>query len=356
MMNVIDLLSDLVKIDSSSQEGANRAIDYCEGWLRGQNLQSQKFEIDGAKMLLAEIGEGEKTIVLNGHVDVVPGRPDQFSPLLENGKMYGRGTADMKAGVAAMMYVMTLLKKEQLPCKVMLQIVSDEETGSNCSRYLSDEGYRGDFVICGEPTQLGIGLQSKGVLYLDLIVKGKPAHGSRPWEGENAIIKAFHQYEKITQLPFAFESSDMYDSPSIDLPIIEGGTVMNQVPDICKLSINIRFLPGQSHEEIVKQIESVVEGDVLITGIGEAIATKKDDPYVQALKAACIKEEPEKDIKIFGQHGSSDGKHFAKYGIPAVEFGPCGSDWHGDSENVILQSIQEYIDILSELAKTMEPN
>ncbi|MCM3112120.1 M20 family metallopeptidase [Lederbergia lenta] len=353
-MNVLDLLSDLVKIDSSTQEGANQAIDYCEGWLRGQNLRTKKFEIDGAKMLLAEIGEGEKTIVLNGHVDVVPGKSEQFSPLMKNGKMYGRGTADMKAGVAAMMWVMTLLEKEQLHCKIMLQIVSDEETGSNCSRYLSDEGYRGDFVICGEPTQLGIGLQSKGVLYLDLIVKGKPAHGSRPWEGENAIIKAFHQYEKITQLPFASESSDMYEFPSIDLPIIEGGTVMNQVPDVCKISINIRFLPEQSHEEIIKQIESVVDGKIVITGMGEAIATKKNDPYVQALESACVKMKPEKDINVFGQHGSSDGKHFAKYGIPAVEFGPSGSDWHGDQENVILQSVDDYIDILIELAKSME--
>jgi len=345
-MDMADLLAALVKIDSSTKAGANQAIDFCEGWLKGNGLKTMKLDADGACMVVAEIGQGNKTVVLNGHVDVVPGKPEQFIPVEKESKMFGRGTADMKGGVAAMMCVMASLHKQDLPgCKVMLQIVSDEETNSRCSRYLADEGYRGNFVICGEPTLLGIGLQAKGVLYLDIIVPGKPAHGSRPWEGENAILKAFGQYEQITRLPFTKESSSMYDFPSIDLPLIQGGTVMNQVPDNCKMSLNIRYLPEQSPDEIIRQIKSVTDGTVIQRELGDAIATKEDDPYVQALIAAC-KTYGSQDVRVFGQHGSSDGKYFAKYGIPAVEFGPSGDDWHGDMEYVDLKSMEAYRDIL----------
>lgn len=351
-MSVFNLLEELVKIDSSTQEGANKAVDFCAGWLTGQGISVKNLETQGAQMLVAEVGSGDRTLVLNGHVDVVPGKPNQFSPYIKEGKMFGRGTADMKAGAAAMMWAVKELKQKDPGCRVMLQIVSDEETGSHCARYLADEGYLGDFVICGEPTQLDIGLQSKGVLYLDLLVKGRPAHGSRPWEGENAILKAFSVYQDILQLPFASESSDMYPFPSIDLPIIEGGTVYNQVPDTCRLTLDIRYLPEQTEAEILKQIESITDSEIRVTGSGNPVTTKRSDPYIKLLEKACS-DVRGAEPRIFGQHGSSDGKHFAKFGIPAVEFGPSGADWHGNEEFVTLESVEQYVDIITNLASGM---
>src|SRR5699024_12371616 len=87
----------------------------------------------------------------------------------------------------------------------------------NYTAYLTDQGYLGDFVICAEPTQLGIGFQAKGILQFDVQLFGKSAHGSRPWEGENAIEKALQIHNQIMNLTFAKESTDIYEAPSINL-------------------------------------------------------------------------------------------------------------------------------------------
>ncbi|MFB4163961.1 M20/M25/M40 family metallo-hydrolase [Alteribacillus sp. JSM 102045] len=100
MSDTEKLLKDLIKIDSSTMEGANQAVAFCENRLTERGLPVKKLENNGFHMLVSEIGSGEKTVVLNGHVDVVKGNKEQFSPYIKERKMYGRGSADMKAGVA----------------------------------------------------------------------------------------------------------------------------------------------------------------------------------------------------------------------------------------------------------------
>ncbi|MFC4410077.1 M20 family metallopeptidase [Chungangia koreensis] len=351
---VIDLLKKLILIDSSTKDGANLAVDFCRRWLEEQNLTVKELTNNGYKMLVCEIGSGDQTIIFNGHVDVVSGNEEQFIPVERDGKLYGRGAADMKAGVAAMMVAMKQLKDLNLRSKVQLQIVSDEEIGGlNCSGYLADQGYRGDFVICSEPTQLGIGLQAKGVLRLDIEINGKPAHGSRPWEGVNAIEKAYYEYEKILELPFLKESSELYTSPSINLAKIQGGDAYNKVPEKCVCSLDIRYLPTQTAEEVIAQIEGVVDGKVTAVLIGNPVKTEANSPYIELLSPV-IQKNLEKEARLFGQHGSADTLFFANYGIPAIEFGPSGANWHGDEEYVIVESISQYTRILVDFA--MEVN
>lgn len=353
-MDCLELVKELIKIDSSEKEGANRAVDFCEGYLLLKNLKYETKENNGYKMLLCEIGQGNKTLILNGHLDVVSGKSEQFVPKEADGKLYGRGAADMKAAAAAMMCTIVELKDKALPCKVELQLVTDEEIGGlNCSKYLADLNPHKDFVICGEPTQLGIGIQCKGVLQIDIIVNGKSAHGSRPWEGENAIIKAYEIFNNISKLPFTTESSEIYDYPSINLSKIEGGLVYNKVPDCCKLSLDIRYLPEQNTEHIISQIKQVAGDNILVKGYGDPVKTKMDNHYVRLL-ANSIKRHTYCETKIFGQHGSADSKFYSKYGIPAVEFGPCGDNWHGDDEYVDIDSVYKYKEILKDFIENFK--
>lgn len=347
-MNCIEITKELIKIDSSNLEGANKAIDFCENLLLSNGLKTEIIEHNGFKTLICTIGEGNKTLLLNGHLDIVSGKKEQFSPYEENGNLYGRGSADMKSGAAAMISTILELKNQKLPCKVQLQLVTDEETGGlNCSKYLVDNGFRGDFVICGEPTQLGIGVQAKGILQLDIEFYGKSAHGSRPWQGDNAIIKAYKAFEKILNLPFAKEKSELYEFPSINLSKIEGGDVYNKVPDYCKMSLDIRFLPEQKSDEIIKQIEKVVQTQVNIHSYGDPVKTKVDDMYVKRLIES-INFIINDKAKVFGQHGSADTRFYSKYDIPAVEFGPTGGNWHGNDEYVSIDSIYLYKNILKD--------
>ncbi|RFU67909.1 M20 family peptidase [Peribacillus saganii] len=339
---LFNLLKELILIDSSNREGANEAVYFCAKWLSNRGLIVEIIENNGHQMLVCEIGKGNKTIIFNGHVDVVPGKPEQFFPIERKGRLYGRGSADMKAGVAAMMCAMVQLKDKDLRVKIQLHIVSDEETGGfNCTGHLVKHGFLGDFVICSEPTQLGIGLQAKGVLRLEILVHGKPAHGSRPWEGINAIEKAWTVYEKIKQLPFADESSPFYSSPSINLAKIAGGDVFNKVPATCVLTFDIRYLPNQDKDEILKQIQSTTDGEVLVEMFSMPVKTQPDNPYITLLKVI-IERNSNKETRMFGQHGSADTVFYAAYGIPAIEFGPTGGNWHGNDEYVEIESLAIY--------------
>ncbi|PLR79689.1 succinyl-diaminopimelate desuccinylase [Bacillus canaveralius] len=347
-----ELLKELILIDSSNREGANQAVTFCAQWLHEHGLKTEIIENNGYRMAVCEIGRGEKTIVFNGHVDVVRGRKEQYIPAVEDGRLYGRGAADMKAGVAAMMCILVQIKDDDIPYKIQLQIVSDEEDGGlNCSGYLVENGYRGDFVICSEPTQLGIAIQAKGVLRLDIELRGKSAHGSRPWEGINAIEKAWQVYSKILELPFTKESSAFYKAPSINLAKISGGEAYNKVPDLCTLSLDIRYLPTQNKDEIVKEIEAVTDGDVFVNLVGSPVHTKDDDPFVSNLRSV-VEKHANRQATIFGQHGSADTVFFSHHGIPAIEFGPSGANWHGDDEYVEIDSIKTYQQILIDFVTT----
>jgi succinyl-diaminopimelate desuccinylase len=244
------------------------------------------------------------------------------------------------------------LNNEILACKVQLQLVSDEEQdGENCSKYLTKQGYLGDFVVCGEPTNLGIGVQAKGILQIDIEIFGKSAHGSRPWQGENAIIKAYEIFNLITKLPFAKEKSEFYEFPSINLSKIEGGNIYNKVPDYCKMSLDIRFLPHQKIDEILIQIKSVAGDKVIIYSEGDPVKTDINDPYVKKLIGSISSVSKQGSVSTFGQHGSADTRFFSVFNIPAVEFGPCGENWHGDDEYVTFKSVELYKEILVQFAK-----
>lgn len=350
---MIDLLKELIKIQSDTKEGANEALLFCSEWLKSKGEKVTVHDNKGYLMLTASKGEGSETIIWNGHVDVVPGHTEQFVPIEEGDKLYGRGSADMKAGVAAMMQAFIELDANKLNRKVELHIVTDEEIGGrNTSKWLVDEGYYGDFVICGEPTNLKIGLQSKGILRMDLTFKGKPAHGSRPWEGINAIESAMKYHAGMKDLPFRKESTDYYEYPSVNLPIINAGDRYNVVPEICTMSYDIRFMPGQDKNEIIQQMADLadtldVDMDYKASGSTPALTTTDDHPYIQTLKTA-VEQTIDKDPVLFGQHGAADTRYYAEKigGQGAIEFGPSGDDWHGNAEYVSISSVRAYKNIL----------
>ena len=143
-------------------------------------------------MLRAEVGPEEApTVVLHGHLDVVPGRPGQFDPRVDGDRLYGRGAYDMKGALAAMLLT-TAAMRDQDRVRVRLGIVGDEESEEEVERgsdHLVDSGFVGDFAITGEPTDLQIGVEAKGVLALRLEVSGVAAHGATPWLGDNAVLQ-----------------------------------------------------------------------------------------------------------------------------------------------------------------------
>ncbi len=345
-----ELIRDLVAFRSYSEEECNRAMDYIRHILDRHQVPSEILVNEGLKILVATIGQGPRTLILNAHVDVVQNDPNCFS-LKENGdRLIGPGVFDMKASVAVLVDLLCEINAKELHGKIMVQFVPDEETGGRKGTgFLVEKGYHGDFIVCCEPTNMNISVQSKGALFAKMIVTGQAAHGSRPWLGKNAILEGIKVYEALQKLPFVSSSSRYFKTASVHLTKIVGGDSLNKVPDHCEMFLDIRHLPEQSLEEVKKQILSVTDlSSVKIEFIKHSVpvVTSEKHPSVQELFSLCRKYCPES--ALFGQDGSSDAKFYAPLGIPGIEFGPVGGGTHSVEEFVEYPKLLLYKNVLKE--------
>jgi succinyl-diaminopimelate desuccinylase len=293
--------------------------------------------------------------VLHGHLDVVPGHPEQFAPRVENGRLFGRGAYDMKSALAAMMLAVADLAGDVDGVEVELVVVPDEERsepGENCTEMLVRDGLRADFVVCGEPTDMHVGVQAKGVLMVRVDVPGTAAHGATPWLGDNAVLRAVDLFRRIETLPFAAESAPLFERPSINLGRIQGGDAVNKVPDLCRMDVDVRYLPGQSPEGVLAQIRSL-DRDAGVEVLLERppADVPADHPMVRALLEAAGRQEP--SSASVGRDGASDAVAFLGVGVPAVEFGPRGGGHHGPEEYVEIESLPRYRRALVEFARAV---
>ncbi len=346
---IVALASELIRSENTSADRINECAGYCANWLRHRGADTTEYEYRGLKSVVAKVGQGSPVVVLNGHLDVVPGEPQDFVPRMENGRLYGRGSYDMLGSVACLMTLMAEFAQSPPDCTVILALVPDEESGGELGTgYLVDRGVVGDIAICGEPTNLNIAVQAKGILQLWIEVRGVAAHGSRPWLGENAIIKALENYQTISSLN-AFEQNTAYfASPSLNLAKIHAGKAFNQVPDACSIGVDIRYLPGQDPDQLLRQIRSSLpDADVRVHFHGSPVHTSEDDRLVRRLRKHARSV-------FFGQDGSADTRFYATTGMPAVEFGPSGANHHGPDEYVDIQSLSEYTDILRNFITTIK--
>jgi succinyl-diaminopimelate desuccinylase len=227
-----------------------------------------------------------------------------------------------------------------------------EDVEQHAIDWLMREGLRGDFAITGEPTDLHIGVQAKGVLALRLSVGGTAAHGSTPWLGDNAILKAHDAFRRIETLPFSRESSDLFDRPSINLARIEGGDAFNKVPDHCEMDVDIRYLPNQDPGAILSQIRAIPDVAIEKCATWKPAVVARDNPYVLALREAARRTAGVETLSV-GRDGASDATTFLDQGIPAVEFGPTGAGHHGPDEWVSIASLTSYRTALTDFVATL---
>jgi succinyl-diaminopimelate desuccinylase len=351
------LTERLITYNTSTLEGMQAAAGFVKGWLEARDVEVTGTQYNGRPLLTATVGpEGGPTVVLHGHLDVVPGREEQFEPRIDGDRLYGRGAYDMKGGLASMMCALhDLVGQERV--RVRFCCVADEEseeTDERATDHLVESGFLGDFAITGEPTDLHIGIQAKGVLALRIEVAGRAAHGSTPWVGDNAVLKAIDAFRQIESLPFTRESSELFDRPSINLGRIVGGDAMNKVPDLCVIDVDIRYLPGQEPEAIQAAIEDFPDVHVIKVFHRQPAIVARDDPYVRALGEAISRvAEPTSERLGVGRDGASDAISFLEAGIPAVECGPHGDGHHGPEEWVSIRSLGQYRAALVEFARLL---
>ncbi len=338
------LAERLITYDTSTGDGLRAAVGFVKGWLEARDIPVSGREFGGLPVVLADVGPADgPSVVFHGHVDVVPAHDEQFAPRIEGDRLIGRGAYDMKGALAAMMCAVRDVA-DNGGVRVRFICVPDEESEDvehRCTDALVQEGLRADFAITGEPTDLHIGVQAKGVLAVRVEVSGIAAHGSTPWAGDNAILKAYDVFRRIETLRFSRESSDLFDRPSINVSRIVGGDAFNKVPDRCTMDVDIRFLPNQDPGEILAEIRALDDVRIVKTFQRAPARVSRANPYVRALREA-VSNSLEGEALSVGRDGASDAISFLEAGVPAVEFGPVGGGHHGPGEWVSIDSLHRY--------------
>ncbi len=339
------LAERLITYDTSTSDGLRAAVGFVKGWLEARDIPVTGREFGGLPVVLADVGPHDgPRVILHGHVDVVPAHEEQFVPRIEGDRLIGRGAYDMKGALAAMMCAVHDIAHNGA-VNVRFICVPDEESeesdGVRCTDALVAEGLRADFAITGEPTDLHIGVQAKGVLAVRVEISGVAAHGSTPWEGDNAILKAYDTFRRIETLGFTRESSDLFDRPSINIARIVGGDAFNKVPDRCTMDVDIRYLPNQDSGAILAEIRALPDVRIVKTFERAPARVSRSNTYVRALREAVSKSLQGEALSV-GRDGASDAISFLEAGVPAVEFGPIGGGHHGPEEWVSVESLTRY--------------
>jgi succinyl-diaminopimelate desuccinylase len=352
---LVALAAQLIGYETSEPGAILEASGFVKGWLEARGIETVAEEVRGLPVLMAEVGpEDAPTVVLHGHVDVVPALDEQFEARIEGDRLYGRGAYDMKGALAAML-VTTAALRDQGEVRVRFAMVGDEESEEEVERgsdHLVDGGFVGDFAITGEPTDLQIGVEAKGVLALRLLVGGTAAHGATPWLGDNAVLRAHDVFRSIESLPFARQSSELFDRPSINLGRIMGGDALNKVPDRCAIDVDIRYLPTQDPAAILEQVRQIPDAEVESLFSRPPAVVDRRSPFVMALRDATGEHHDGEPMSV-GRDGASDAVSFLRVGVPAVEFGPLGAGHHGPEEWVSVSSLAAYQQALETFLRSL---
>ncbi len=290
--SAVRLTQDLVRQDSVNPPGHETR---CTAIL-ADRLAAAGFAItlcpfgDGRSSLIARIGQGPRPLAFTGHVDTVPlGRQawsvDPFGGTIDGDRLYGRGSSDMKAGVAAFTEacLRNAARLRDGP-GALIVVTAAEETGCEGALALVRDGVlpEAGALVVAEPTGNHPYVGHKGALWLRLVAEGVTAHGSMPERGVNAVVKAAQAVVRLGAFDFDEKRHDVLGAPTVNVGTLHGGINVNSVPDRAVIEVDIRTVPGQSHARVRDAMAGFLGDGVAATPIidVEAVWTDPAHPWV----------------------------------------------------------------------------
>ncbi|NKE37580.1 M20 family metallopeptidase [Natronococcus sp. JC468] len=355
-MSVIDLTRELAAIPSHEDETA--AGDFLETWLRRET--AAEVTRDEVGNVLARKGAGEETLALVGHHDVVEPADSQVGPggeyVLEerDGRLYGRGTADMKGAVAA---AAIAFRAADPAGELVFASFVGEEVGGVGARHAIDEGFAPDYAVVGEgstgysaPGVTDVAVAHKGRRGSTITARGERAHASEQEAGENAIYRASDAVAVVRDLePPAVEVAGETLEGSVVVTEIEGGTAMNVVPDRCELTVDERTVPGERAAlERVADLEGVawtVDQDLPPMECG-------DEAFAEAVREAADGAQPGAPELVTKPH-ATDAGWLSQAGTDCVICGAAEpGEAHTDAESVSIDVLERCADLYRRTAES----
>jgi succinyl-diaminopimelate desuccinylase len=360
---LVDAVARLIGIRSTADrpDELRRALDFVLG-LAGPGPADRPFTIRrfvsrGKPSALVTAGAGTPRVILNAHLDVVPGSPGQFTARRDGHRLHGRGAHDMKAAAVVLATVFREVAPS-LPYPIALQLVTDEEVGGfDGTGHQVEQGVRAEFVIIGEQSGLRVVTASKGIIRVRLDTAGRPAHAAYPWLGENALLPLTAAIQRLIAR-YPVPGAEAWATTVNVARISTSNTAANIVPADGSALLDIRFPPtdpdlaGRTAEEIATFLRSVITPgdaaaavDVTVEALGAPHHADPDSGHVRLLRAAA--RSAGYDGELLRKHGAADGRFYSARGIDAVIFGPGGDGQHSPDEHLDIRTLLPYRDALT---------
>jgi acetylornithine deacetylase len=367
-LDVVELTRELVRINSINPDlvpgapGEAGIAQWCAAWLSARGFEVQQVGPAERPSIIATARGtgGGKSLMLNGHVDTVGVAGydgDPFAAEVRDGNVYGRGTFDMKAGVAAIMVAGARAANAKLAGDVIVTLVSDEEFGSQGTQDAL-AAVTADAAIVTEPSEMHLVLAHRGFAWFEIELIGLAAHGSMPHQGVDAIAHAGLVMRALDDLRARFESAlphPLLGCSAVRVSMISGGTDAATVAESCTLTIERRMLPAETPDSVEAELRDLL--DTLKAAHSEfqfelrrlvargAFEADLDGPIVRAVADSAE--------RVLGRPAASRGEPFwtdagliLEAGIPCLLIGVDGGGAHAATEWATVESIEQLTDIL----------
>ncbi len=368
----ISLLRDLVAIDSVNPSlvpgaaGEGTIAAAVAAHMERLRLRVEIQEVAPGRPNVIGVLEGAQpgpSLMLCGHLDTVgvDGMRDPFDPLERDGRLFGRGSQDMKGGVAAMIDAARVVaERGLLRGRLIVAAVVDEEYASIGADALVTK-WSADMAVVTEPTDLQIAVGHKGFAWIEVVTRGRAAHGSRPKDGRDAIVRmgrVLTRLEALDQDLQARPPHPVMGTGSLHASLISGGRELSSYPDKCELQIERRTIAGESGERAAEEIDEILrelaradpefEAEARLTFARPPYELPQGHPLAAALAAAS--QRPPETV---GMSFWTDAAVLGSAGIPTVLFGPGGAGLHSTEEYVNVDEVVACRDALAGLTLTM---
>lgn len=349
---ILSLTKKLIRFRTTADNYSElkRCAKFVKDYFKGCDVVVRSYEVNKKPSLVVLFRQTKKPeLFLVGHLDVVSAEVEQFVPKVKGNRLYGRGAVDNKASVAIMITLMKSYSKQKHRPDFGLILVSDEETGSKSGvKYLlNKEKYGSEYALVADAgNNYEIVTHQKGELHLKLTAKGKGAHGSRPWKGENAIDKLLDVYF-ILKKKFPKTTKQNRWKQTINLGMIKGGTAVNKIPDFAEMWLDMRFTGDKEKVKMLNAIKRIKGIKTEVLSEGNVVFTDRSNVYSKALKKS-VERVIKRKTKFSRGHGATDARFFAYKNMSTAMIVPVGKGFHAKGEYVEIKSMGKVYDILKD--------
>ncbi|MEV0679627.1 M20 family metallopeptidase [Actinosynnema sp. NPDC050436] len=353
----LTLADGLLRIPSTADRPAElaKALEHVLAVV-GPGVTTERFESGGKPSALVYRGarRPEFRVLLNAHLDVVPGTPEQFEPRREGSRLYARGAQDMKLSALVLALV---FRDVPTSFPLGLQLVTDEEVGGrDGTGHQLDQGVAARFAVIGEHSALRLVTESKGLVDARVDATGLAAHSAYPWLGDNALVRLLRAVDALLDA-YPVPTSEQWRTTVNVARVETSNAALNQVPADASAWLDIRFpaedadFAGRDADEVARHLSALCGLPVEVGACEPPHRADPDGPDVLALRAAARAQGYSGDL--LRKHGAADSRYFHQRGVDAVIFGVGGDGQHGPDEHADLDTVLPYYRALRDYLRSL---